>query len=99
MIFLDAYRWNGCRGHQGTSGCRLIVKLKKIETLFKIIGMANPLINSGDAVLVVYNSNISAEYRKMEKVTVTGHADKIREICEIRVRFITFPEKSFAVSK
>ena len=30
---------------------------------------------------------------------VTGHADKIREICEIRVRFITFPEKSFAVSK
>ena len=32
----------------------MIVKFKKIETLFKIIGMANPLINSGDAVSVVY---------------------------------------------
>ena len=35
----------------------------------------------------------------MEKVTVTGHADKIREICEFRVRFFIFTEKSFAVSK
>jgi len=40
----------------------LIVKFKKIETLFKIIGMANPLINSGDAVLVVYKRRQIDDY-------------------------------------
>lgn len=35
---------------------RLIVKFSKIKTLFKNTGTANPLINSGDAVLVVYQS-------------------------------------------
>ena len=35
---------------------RQIVKFQKIKTLFKNTGTANPLINSGDAVLVVYNA-------------------------------------------
>ena len=33
------------------------VKERKIETFFKNIGTANPLINSGDVVLVVYRGS------------------------------------------
>ena len=44
----------------------MIVKFKKIETLFKIIGMANPLINSGDAVLVVYLRARITKYKEGE---------------------------------
>ena len=49
----------------------MIVKFKKIETLFKIIGMANPLINSGDAVSVVYE----------RKDVINAPADKQSQLC------------------
>ena len=55
--FVRHFRWYGCGGNEDIPSRRLIVKFKKIKTFFKNTGTANPLIKSGDAVLVVYFKN------------------------------------------
>ena len=58
---------------------RLIVKFQKIKTLFKNTGMANPLINSGDAVLVVYSTNNSS--------SISMNSDSSESRCKVTTLF------------
>ena len=57
---------------------RLIVKFQKIKTLFKNTGMANPLINSGDAVLVVYSTNNSS--------SISMNSDSSESRCKVTTK-------------
>ena len=65
--------------HDDIPSRRLIVKFQKIKTLFKNTGMANPLINSGDAVLVVYSTNNSS--------SISMNSDSSESRCKVTTLF------------
>lgn len=70
VTMFDILRWYGCRGNEDIPSRRLIVKFYKIETLFKNTGTANPLINSGDAVLVFYSISIMTKLSETQYLFV-----------------------------
>ena len=65
--------------HDGIPSRRLIVKLQKIKTLFKNTGTVNPLINRGDAVLVVYSTNNSS--------SISMNSDSSESRCKVTTLF------------
>ena len=65
--------------HDDIPSRRLIVKFQKIKTLFKNTGMANPLRNSGDAVLVVYSTNNSS--------SISMNSDSSESRCKVTTLF------------